>query len=257
MYTPQPWVVDLNKSADKFDIFNRLSNYTPNSSWKNIFIDLSNGLLPKYFKYDGDYLIYSRGEKVKTLAINCKLILEKEEEKREAVFAIMKFMEECSNLVIKDSEEELNRINAWAINSLPERWADIRRQNVKEKYIAEFSSDFAKNVGITSKSAKYRIYESFICAICNGWIPPTDIYFDGGKIMHIENVVYDPVAKDIVIDYSRKKSKSLSIKKQVKETIVEKKWNKYVTSLKNKLSGLKPRSRKTLVQTTSYATTGV
>ncbi len=233
MYTPRPWDVDPKKSLERFQIFEKLAPYNRNITWKNIFVDFASGNLPKYFKYDGTTLSYIRGEKIRTMEISSSVIPESTEERISLVQDVTLFLEDCYGINVRDDAEDSYVLDILSQSLEPVKWSDIRRQNVKEKYISDYVNTFAKSVGIKNSIVKYKIYEKLICAISQSWITSTDVIFSDGKIITINGVQYDPIKRDIIIDIVPKKSRSKStIKKVSDSTVIKRKWEKYLISLK-------------------------
>lgn len=244
----------MKKSIDRFKIFKDLSKYCT-GAWSNLIIDMGSGILPKHFKYDGSYLTFVKGVKTKTILIPWNSTIPSDEEGAKASFAVMNFMEECLGKKIAeeidDTEEEIIKY----LDSVksPQKWSDIRKKCVKEKYISEYIRTNSSALSLGSFNDCVKMYEGIMYGLSQGLIQTKDVNFSDGKIISIGNIVFDKRSKKVSYPEVREvKSAKQSYKKDT-GSIMEKKWVKYLTILKKKIKLAIPKKTPDV---SSYKTTG-
>ncbi len=229
MYSLRPWNDPKCSEEDKFKIFEQFIPICPTEVWKNILTDMSNGKLHKYAKYDGECLIYVKGNKRLTFPLNNKTDI-CEVDKFNILEDLMTFIETCIGVSIQDVDTMTINFPPGAVNT--NKWSSIRKQHVKEKYISDFVYKIADYNNITSNTDRYKMYLSLLSLFTNGLVSTANVIFDQ-CIINITNVYFDEISKRFyILDPSLIRKKS-TVKPKPKSNMspFDKAWMQHLVCL--------------------------
>ncbi len=217
------------ESKDNYKVFEQFINCSPNSEVKEIFENMSSGILPKYIKYDGKNLQYSRGLKKVFFSIDCD----------NEIINPLRVAEGIIDFLDKTLKININKnYKTTFLYKTVENWKDIKSNNQKEYYIIEFAKRVCDVYEIKNEKDILKVCKNLLFLYYT-IINQKDIIIKDNNEIFINNIDFNKKIMKFVI-LSEKKIKTQSKKKDKEpDTVIDKKWCKHLVrspdcKLKNK-----------------------
>lgn len=214
-------------------IFHKCYEITTDEMWKEIFRQAAFGKFPKKFSYKDEMLLYKRGTKITDTHIN-------QEDPLSASMEAITFFRSMGG-IMSDADQELLRqedaIQAAAMIPVENwRWSGIKKSKLKQLFICRYIDDLVEMYHLTPKER-----HSLLCTINYGFIigrfNNNTVNFQGGRIISIDGLCFNPENKEFSIDPSMpivRPNKVTKKKNPPPAAPFLKNWNKYVKELSKK-----------------------
>lgn len=204
-------------------------NYTNDAYWKSIFSNLSCGIPPHGVYIHKDFLVCNYKDK----AFSYKLTVKSPEETFNEIHTLFKTkLQMVSRDDILQKQDDIDNLNKQVVYN---NWLSIKRKNIKDTLIENFTIDMKNKYMLTYIQAR-DLLNIINVGLLFKFIGCKDIIIQNGKIIDIECIVFNDngtfrYSRNIFSQSDTAAKNTLPIIFKM-DTCISKEWDKYLLNYK-------------------------